>query len=99
MKPNHGRVACEVPFCRRTAKASGQDGQQVICGTHWRLADKRLTKRYRRLQKAITRALDRMGSPSSPDEGVRLRRHWTFLEKLWERIKTQAIERAVGISR
>ncbi len=84
------RVACCVPFCRCTVPDRGQD--EVICGKHWRLADRSLTRRYKALWRWIERNKD--GSPSSDR---RLVRRWHTAARAWARIKRQAIERAMGI--
>ncbi|PZU95534.1 MAG: hypothetical protein DI527_00565 [Chelatococcus sp.] len=40
MKP--GRIPCCIPFCRRTAsKEKFPDCEEIICGKHWRMADKK----------------------------------------------------------
>jgi hypothetical protein len=47
--PKPGRIACEVPFCRRTAPATKHEpGTRIICGKHARLADQKYRRLYRR---------------------------------------------------
>lgn len=96
--PKPGRIACEVPFCRRTAKDDGAEGQQIICGKHWRLADRSLTRRYRKWQR---RADDLMSLPPeryTAADQQKVVRVFNLVRKMWDRIRRQAIERAVGIS-
>jgi hypothetical protein len=92
------RVACCVPFCRRTFKAEGIT--EVICGNHWRM----IPIRYRRpnsLARRRYRAIcgDKAywefpaGSPQRM-KGHRLARQEEFF---WERCKRKAIETALGI--
>lgn len=97
LKP--GRIPCCVPFCRRTAKDEGAEGQEVICGKHWRLADKVLTQQYRKLFRQVGRDMD-----AHPDlyalpchERKRIIADYKRCDGLWRQIKTQAIERAVGL--
>jgi hypothetical protein len=48
-----GRIACSVPFCRRTAPAEKYEtDEMIICGRHWRLGDAQLRRLY---TKAIRR--------------------------------------------
>lgn len=89
-----GRTHCEVPFCRRTAPATGEPGHQVICGKHWRLANRTLTRRYKRLG----RRFDDLAQAAGGRETERLVRLHRILETMWVRIKQQVIERAMGIS-
>jgi hypothetical protein len=92
------RVACCVPFCRRTFKAEGQT--EVICGDHWRA----IPIRYRRLKSLSGRRYRALCGdkgywefpPGSPQrmKGHRLARQCEFF---WERCKREAINRAMGI--
>lgn len=83
MKP--GRTPCCVPFCGRTAPASN-GWSEYLCGVHYRLADASLRQRRR-----FIRARWRKAS------GWRAERFLRMDERLWERAKRQAIERAAGI--
>lgn len=80
------RLPCLVPFCRRTRGDRKNDplrpGLEWICAEHWRLVDRSLKLKRRRLRR-------RHGD--SPC-GRRLD-HW-----IWKRMKAQAIERAGGIN-
>ena len=95
--PKPGRIPCCVPFCRRTAKDDGTEGHEIICGRHWRLADRTLTRRYKRLQKAVYRLMETPPEALTDAERERVLRHFEFSRRTWHRIKQQAIERAAGI--
>lgn len=91
------RIACCVPFCRRTCK--GGDGEW-ICGTHWMAVPARLRRRKYRFFRLYRR---RYGDnfwgvypPGSADRfgAVKLDR---LCDKAWERCKRAAIELAAGI--
>jgi hypothetical protein len=88
MKP--GRIPCLVPFCRRTGKrTSDAADEEIICGPHFRLADKSKRRRLSKLYRAWARAAE-------------LSKRKYLLTKLWwrqwEAIKVQAIERAMGVT-
>lgn len=83
-----GRLACQVPFCRRTRGDRKGDpvrpGMEWICGKHWRLVSYRRRYTY----SAIRRRMRRY--PEEP--------RWRHMaDAWWERCKTAAIEAAVGI--
>ena len=86
MKP--GRIPCLVPFCRRTGKREPGHSEDVelLCGKHWRLADKWLRRRFGRLERLLQRGVQ----GSARDKATRL----YFAH--WDRIKGQAITRAMG---
>ncbi|PPE77121.1 hypothetical protein C3941_25360 [Kaistia algarum] len=76
------RVACLVPFCRRTrgdhkGEEPMQSGAEWICGEHWRAVPRRL--------KAIRRRAWRLGKDGAA------------LARLWRACKRAAIEAAGGI--
>jgi hypothetical protein len=93
-----GRIPCCVPFCRRTARDEGIKGQEVICGKHWRLADRTLTRRYKRLQRRCDNLMAIEPEQYSEAERQRVVRLFQIVRRMWERIKHQSIERAVGIA-
>jgi len=79
--PKPGRVLCIVPGCRRTCPADRY--KEFACAKHWPLAD----RRWRRLHGKIMRKGKRDGWPG----------HLARLEnRVWVRIKSQVIERALG---
>lgn len=82
------RIPCCIPYCRRTMRDVGQD--EVICGKHFRLADKSLIRRYR----ALSRWLLKWNGSGDP----KFDRRFETYTRGWSRIKQQVIERAMGIS-
>ena len=82
MKDMTGRQRCCVPGCGRTFKDEGH--QEIICGRHWRLADRRV----RDLMTKVRRKARRIGwTPQLIRlDGV-----------LWAKGRDQAIERAMGL--
>lgn len=85
------RVPCCVPYCRRTFKAeSCDDGAEVMCGAHYRLA----SPVFRRRRSRLLRRLSRTSPERKPREWLRLA---DLQFELWGRIKAQAIERAAGL--
>ncbi len=78
-----GRIACAIPFCRRTAPADqhGEDAE-IICGKCWRLADPATRRENRRLY--------RLAEPSYLDRA-------DFYAS-WKRIKSQITEAKGGIA-
>ena len=92
-----GRIPCCVPFCGRTAKDEGVEDQEIICAKHWRLADRRLTRRFKRFRRAVDTAIELPLETYCSRARARIVRRLKLCQTLWEQIKTQAIERAVGI--
>lgn len=84
-----GRRPCLVPFCPRTFKRE-EDVEEVICGPHARLADKRL----RKLLTLNRKRLDKLQviEENRPAAMRLLARE----ERLWAKVKAQAISRAAG---
>lgn len=82
------RIPCCVPFCKRTAsRAKFPEAAEIICGKHYRLASPVLRQRLSKLRRRAARYSD-----------IRKIKRAEILDAwLWERIKRQAIERAVGI--
>jgi len=80
------RIACVVPFCRRTAARSefGEGCTEIICGKHGRAASRVLRLRYRKLFRCWKRG----------NHDIRLMK---ILDRLWERYKASAVEAAAGI--
>lgn len=79
-----GRIACEVPFCRRTADAAKVAPDSIIvCWKCWRLADARPRKLYRLAKRKFK---------ATGDARFARLRHIAFM-----RCRKQAIERAAGI--
>lgn len=77
------RIACCVPFCRRTAaRAKYAEATEIICGKCARRAPRE--KAYWR---AIAKHCERTG-------GRMTGRQWARYERAWERFKAAAIARA-----
>lgn len=82
------RLHCVVLFCTHTTRKKEGDGTEWICSDHWRLAD-------RRLKSLRTRIKCRYRAKRTADNRLKA---WRIDCWIWERLKRQAIERAVGIS-
>lgn len=84
-KVKAGRIPCLVPGCQRTYvdKHPGEP-HELVCGHHWKLAD----KKTRELHYKLRREGKRFGWT------MRLERIWQWN---WKRLRTQIIERAMGI--
>jgi hypothetical protein len=85
-----GRIRCCVPFCGRTYKLlPGEDETyETICGKHWRLGDKWLRVKHARVMRMIKRGVQ------EPE----LSKAYYEAHRLWELVKVQAIERAMGVT-
>lgn len=83
MKDMTGRLSCCVPGCGRTFRIERSE-TEVMCGKHWRQADRRL----RLLITKVRRRARRRGWP-----------HWLveMHNRLWVKGRNQAIERAMGL--
>lgn len=94
------RIPCCVPFCRRTADGTKFEGSEIVCGKHWRLASAPLRRRHGRFARLYRRRFGSNGywhyPPGSPLrlDAIKLGR---ICNKLWDRCKAQAVERAAGI--
>jgi len=93
------RIACCVPFCRRTFKEEPHV-DEMICGKHYRLASKILRRRRTRL---VTRYRKKFGDnapwayPGGSPQRIEAVRLAKLCDVLWKKCKAQAIERAAGI--
>ncbi|WOF74187.1 hypothetical protein QMT40_001834 [Parvibaculaceae bacterium PLY_AMNH_Bact1] len=101
------RIPCVVPFCGRTAKRLPDDGPdtEIICGKHYRLADKRLRKaaslarrRGNRFYEKYKAAHETKQFEVADELFHQCRRYARIHMWLWSRIKKQAIEAAAGIA-
>jgi len=83
-----GRIRCCVPYCGRTFKlrAGEEADTETMCGRHWRLGDKALRVKRARYMRMISRGV----------QGPELSRAYYQAHRLWELVKAQAIERAMG---
>ena len=95
------RIACSVPFCRRTQARVGkfEHCEEIICGKHWRLARRSRRLVYGRLQREIDRDPRNFFQmpPASPARHRRLK-ILKLADRLWASLKAEAIERAMGIT-
>lgn len=88
------RIACCVPFCRRTAsRQKFPDADEIICGKHYRTTSGTLRRRMAKIRRTWKR--DLLRDPRA--ERVKIQRLWSLDHRLWARIKKQAIELAVGL--
>ncbi len=87
------RIACCVPFRRRTAARKGKlaDCEEIICGKHWRQTPQTLRRRLQKIRRLTKRAVMR-GDLGSQNKAWRL--DWA----VWEKIKAAAIETAAGVN-
>lgn len=76
------RLRCCVPFCRRTTKQA--EFPEWICGDHWCLLPKQRRRAYGRHVKRWRRY-----GPTH---------YGIAANRIWNRLKAMAIERAAGIS-
>lgn len=71
------RIACAVPFCRRTAARDRYPGcAEIICGKHYRAAPKWKRRAYARLRRRVDSWTPREAATA---------------DRLWESIKRAAI--------
>ena len=97
-----GRIACCVPFCRRTCRDDGSFSEW-ICGKHW-AGVRKVTKRRRRIaDRAAARADERFKALYSAQGGFTYQQHGRAMAArrlsaaLWRRCKAEAVERAMGV--
>jgi len=82
------RIPCCVPFCKRTAaRAKHPDAVEIICYLHWRIGSKVLRQRLSKLRKRKERCRSEVDFS---------RLEWLDWQ-VWERLKKQIIERAMGL--
>lgn len=97
-----GRIACLVPFCRRTRRADSSFSEW-ICAKHWAAVKKETKKRRRLAERAAARACARLDALYiksgffTEAQLTRIRAARRLSAALWNRCKTEAIERAAGI--
>ena len=77
-----GRIACAIPFCRRTAPAEKFPDDEIICGKCWRMADPALRRGNRELYRIV--------APTAAQQAE----FWSS----WDRIKAQITEARGGIA-
>lgn len=86
VRNRYPRIPCLVPFCGCGATCYPPDETgEIICPKHYRLVDRSLKARRRRVRAAFKRRGELWSD-----------RHWRMEHKLWNRIREQAITRAAG---
>lgn len=95
------RIACCVPFCRRT---TGKPFKEWICARHWSVVPRslraELTAAKRQAKKITARKpLHRewWKYPAGSADRLSALGMWRRLDRIWDRCKTAAIETAGGI--
>lgn len=88
------RIVCCVPHCRRST-ARFESGE-IICEKHYRLVDRKLKKRRARVR-ARDKRNHQPGRIITALIKLRILRAAQTDAMIWERMKKQAIERAMGI--
>lgn len=91
------RVACCVPFCRRTRKP---DCSEWICGPHWLAVPAHIRRRKFKLFRRYRHQFgDQFWGAFPPGSKKRLMavKLDRLCLKAWDRCKSAAIERAAGI--
>jgi macrodomain Ter protein organizer (MatP/YcbG family) len=86
------RLRCAVPHCPRTVAAARlpADDTEWVCGAHWAMTSAAWRRRYFALRRRFFR---------TPERKLAERRRMVDLgHAMWDRLRDQAIERAVGIS-
>lgn len=96
------RTACLVPFCRRTTKVRFPEW---VCSVHWPMVSKRLRRRYtmakrlaRRSNQRFLRQYAAQGHAYSEADYRRVMAAFDLRNRIWDRCKAEAIQRAAGIS-
>lgn len=84
------RLPCCVPFCRRSTART--EFSEWLCGDHWRLVDRRRRRVYGRYMRQWRRY--------GPEARVHIdgRVFRAAADRIWRRLKREAIERAAGIA-
>jgi hypothetical protein len=95
------RLACCVPFCRRTFKQDRagtpwNEGAEVMCGKHFRILPAELRARKRKVRKLWRKA--NALAPETPhrEKMIDVIGRWEW--DLWQLGKLQATEKAAGIA-
>ncbi len=91
------RIACEVPFCRRTAADCGVEGQEILCQKHYRAVPKDVRSRYTALRRSVERRMEVEPASMPADEQQKIVDDYLELRRMWGDIKRLAIEAAAGI--
>lgn len=96
------RLACCVPFCRRSVKVG--EYNEWVCGKHWPLVSRSTKAEWRTVRKRVRAVTKRKPEyreywrlpPGSPAR-LSAVSMWRRYDQVWNRCKQEAIERAAGI--
>lgn len=88
----HPRINCCIPFCK-CGTTYYPDGE-YICPKHYRLVDKSLKAKRRKLRALYKK---RRREPRSPGRYSWRYRAWKMESHLWAKMKLQATHRSFGI--
>lgn len=95
------RLACCVPFCRRTTKA---DFSEWVCCDHWRIVPRALRAEYAAAKRKARKIIARKPAyrewwtlPAGSSDRFAAIGLWRRLNRMWERCKAAAIEGAAGL--
>lgn len=94
MMDRHPRIACIVPFCGRGSTRWAAPCE-IICGKHYRMSDLALRRRRTRVKAMLRKRGEWEAGPGGEALTERAQR---IDDRLWAKIKLQAIERAAGIT-
>lgn len=103
MTPKPGRIACLVPFCRRTGAAERFEGEEIICGRHWRAISREAKAVRARVNRCWNRtcaryeAIEAKQGALTPVQLLVVRGAFGRVQRAWGRCKREAIEAAGGI--
>lgn len=92
MATRHPRINCCIPFCK-CGSTYYPDGE-YMCPKHYRLVDKKLKAKRRRLR-AMYKRLAR--GPRAPGRFNWRYRAWKMEAHIWSQMKRQATHRYLGI--
>lgn len=96
------RIQCCVPFCKRTHR-NDEGYVEWICQRHWSLVPRRTRGKWKLSKKVAKRSSERFNAQYEEQGGFldpQLNRATAAIElsnKIWERCKREAFERAGGI--
>ena len=99
------RIACLVPFCRRTAPAEKYEGSEIICAKHWRAISRQTRAFKTQAERRHSKLLRRWDKAQPTGDILRARRLERLLDqtysacnRAWELCRSEAIEAAAGIT-
>lgn len=93
------RIRCCVPFCNRTMKGDGDPDQEGICRNHIQGVDKRKRAMHVEASRRAEKIMDKYPEPElcPAQEAKSALAYIKVSKRLWNSIKTEAIERAGGL--